>query len=457
MRVAIFLLFFGYAGAALAQVPEQRLPEKTRILFLLDGSGSMLAQWGSKLRIKAAKDLLTDFVDSLKVNTNLELALRVYGHQHERYLQRCDDSRLEVPFAKNNHQQITDRLKVIGPKGVTPIAHSLAQAAGDFPATGDARNIIIVITDGIESCDGDPCAVSLQLQRKGIFLKPFIIGIGMDKQFVDSFGCMGRFFDAENIGQFREALNQALNQSLGRTTVSVELLDEQGNPTEKDVNLSFLNSVTGISAFEFVHYRDERGRPDSVVVDPVITYDIVAGTVPPVVLKNVALEAGRHNVLRMKTPQGTLQVALPGHSEYPNGVSALIRRAGQPEVETVIQLPGEHRLLVGRYDVECLTLPRKYFKDVPVAHNQAQKLQLQHPGIVNVETTANGIASLYEIHSDGTQRWVCNLPGGRGSHTLTLQPGRYKVVYRSGKAKGSKFTQVKTVEVTSGSSGIVRF
>jgi hypothetical protein len=66
-----------------------------------------------------------------------------------------------------------------------------------------------------------------------------------------------------------------------------------------------------------------------------------------------------------------------------------------------------------------------YFKDVPVAHNQAQKLQLQQPGIVNVETTANGNAGLYEIHSDGRQCWVCNLPGGRGTQTLTFQPGRY--------------------------------
>ena len=82
-----------------AQKTQQSLPEKTRILFLLDGSGSMLAKWENTYRIVVAKKLLTDFVDSLRSDQNLELALRIYGHQYDRRLRRCDDTKLEAPFA----------------------------------------------------------------------------------------------------------------------------------------------------------------------------------------------------------------------------------------------------------------------------------------------------------------------------------------------------------------------
>ena len=173
-----------------AQKVQQKLPDKARILFLLDGSGSMLAEWEEGARIDAAKSLLTELVDSLKVNQNLELALRVYGHLYSRQAQNCKDSKLEVGFAKNNHQRIIERLKQIRPKGTTPIAYSLEQAANDFPTTKGYRNIVIIITDGIESCDGDPCNVSLALQRKGIFLKPFIIGIGLNKDYSKNFDCV---------------------------------------------------------------------------------------------------------------------------------------------------------------------------------------------------------------------------------------------------------------------------
>ena len=112
---------------------EQKPPERTRILFLLDGSGSMLAEWGPTLKINVAKRFLAQFVDSLRTDPDLELALRVYGHQYHRKYQRCDDSKLEVQFGKDNHTQLIQKLNQVNPQGTTPLAYSLEQAAGDFP------------------------------------------------------------------------------------------------------------------------------------------------------------------------------------------------------------------------------------------------------------------------------------------------------------------------------------
>jgi Ca-activated chloride channel family protein len=448
----LFLGIFILSASIFAQVPQQRLPEKTRILFLLDGSGSMLARWENTYRITVAKKLLSDFVDSLRTVYNLELALRIYGHQYDQKLKRCDDSRLETPFAPNNHDRIIGVLKNLGPKGNTPIAYSLEQAANDFPMDGKARNIIIIITDGIESCDGDPCAVSLQLQRKGIFLKPFIIGIGMDKKFEEQFGCMGSFYDAANISEFRRALNQALFQSLGKTTVSVELMDVNDLPNETNVNVSFINHFTQSSAFEFVHYLDHSGRPDSVEIDPVLSYDVIVNTIPQVRINDVGISAGKHNVLRIKSPQGDLAIKQAGYTEYKNGVLAIIRNPGSPDILTTMQIPGDLKLLVGNYDIECTTLPRRTFRGVRVEQSKTSELILEKPGVVNFLASSPGIGSLYELDENSVQRWFYNLDQNQVKNTMAIQPGKYKVVFRSVNARGSKFTTVRNFEVASGST-----
>ena len=452
VRISLFIASLWLLGPShsLAQVYEQALPRKTRILFLLDGSGSMYGPWENTTRIVAAKRLLTDLVDSLQVNPDLELALRVYGHQVDRRRQFCQDTKLEVPFSANNHGQIKAKILQIDPKGVTPIAYSLEQAASDFPQEQGVRNIIIIITDGIESCDGDPCAVSLALQRRNVFLKPFVIGLGMSAEYRDQFGCLGEFIDATRISDFRNALGRAIRSTLAKTTTSVELLDVNGRPTETDVNVTFINNFTQEPAYEFVHYRDAQGRPDSVEIDAVLSYDLVVNTIPPVIKRNVPLIPGRHNVLEVQAPQGYLQVVQPGYTEYGDGVEVLIREAGNPNLVHVMEVPERDKLLVGHYDLEILTTPKTYMRNVPIAQHETQRITLDAPGLLNVQTGANGIGSVYQVNDQGQQRWACNLDPEATRHTVPLQPGRYKLVYRSENAAGSKFTEIRKFTIRSG-------
>ncbi len=74
---------------------------KIRILFIFDGSNSMNAQWGNSSKITIAKQLMIQTIDSLKMLENVELALRMYGHQTRIApgRQDCSDTKLEVPFA----------------------------------------------------------------------------------------------------------------------------------------------------------------------------------------------------------------------------------------------------------------------------------------------------------------------------------------------------------------------
>ncbi|MEE4257210.1 MAG: VWA domain-containing protein, partial [Bacteroidales bacterium] len=199
----LFVLLFLFLLSSTAQAQGQQNSKAktvTRILFVFDASQSMYGRWQSDIKINIARKIMSKVLDSLQNYENLELALRVYGHQKHYPPQDCDDTRLEVPFGKDNFEMIKHRLNSLTPKGTTPIAHSLQKAGRDFPPCDNCRNIIILITDGIEECGGDPCEVSKELQRLGIILKPFVIGIG--RNFRDAFDCVGTYFDASSEKQF---------------------------------------------------------------------------------------------------------------------------------------------------------------------------------------------------------------------------------------------------------------
>ncbi|MEO7990701.1 MAG: VWA domain-containing protein [Chryseolinea sp.] len=450
--LAATLLFLTFDALSQSKV-QQKIPEKTRILFLFDGSGSMLESWGkvkNQTKISVAKSILSQLIDSLKQNSKLELALRVYGHRSPREVNNCKDTYLEVPFKTNNHDAIIAKLKEIRPKGVTPITYSLEQAANDFPTSPGYRNIVILITDGIESCGGDLCTTSRALQKKGIFLRPYIIGIGLQAE--KTLECAGKFIDADTPGKFHEVLNQAIEASFAKTTASVELLDATNQPTETNVNVTFANALTNVSMYEFVHFRDKQGKTDTVQIDPVVDYDIIVNTIPPVVQRNISIIIGKHNVISIAAPQGNLIVQQEGRKD--NNLSSVIRLKDKSGILNS-QLSNEtFRYLIGKYEVETLTLPRRIFQ-VDIEPNKTQTILLPSPGIVNFNTIATGYGSLYELKGDGAQEWVCNVNDRKPQFSLTLLPGRYKIVFRVKQSTGSKYTGFKTFTLKSGETAAV--
>jgi Ca-activated chloride channel homolog len=441
-----FVLVFCLPLITLSQQKVQQvMPAKTRILFVLDGSGSMEALWGgNESRMDIAKRILVDLIDSLRANPDLELALRVYGHRFTRQANNCEDSKLEVPFAKKNHNSIITKIQEIKPKGVTPITYSLLQAANDFPLNPGYRNVLILITDGIESCNADPCAASVELQRKGVFLRPFVIGLGISGGKV--LDCVGQYIDSQNSTTFNEVLNETIKTTFSKTTVSVELLNGAGQPTETNVNVGFVNTMTGASLYEFVHYLDKNGKPDSVVVDPVPGYDVVVNTLPQVKLKNVSLKSGSHNVVQVSVQQGSLIVKPEGRG---NAFNVLVRQARHTELLNQQRSGESVRYLSGDYEIETLTLPRRTFT-VTIEPEKLKTVTLPQPGLININTLVGGYGNIFEFTESGESKWVCSLNENESLHSFTLLPGKYKIAFRSKKSPGSKYTAIKNFEIKSG-------
>ena len=453
--IRIFLVisvFFLNAISTNAQfVKEKRL---TRILFIFDGSYSMNGTWQSGKKIDIAREILCRLVDSLEKTENIQMALRVYGHQYSYSpKQICTDSKLEVPFAKDNAKKIREKLFSIVPKGTTPIAYSLQMSGDDFPPCSYCKNIIVLITDGLEECNGDPCKIALMLQKKGITLKPYIIGIGLKMETRQAFECVGQFYDAYEEDDFEEGLEEVVKNALSQTTAQVNLLDIDKKPKETNVNMTFYDQNSGQLLFNTIHTLNQYGNPDTLFLEPSITYKIVVNTVPPVTAENIIIKPKVHNTISIPAPQGYLQVDVEKGNAY-KGDKFIIRKPNTIETINAQTFGQKEIYLVGKYQLEVLSLPRLYY-DIDIEQSKTTHIKIPEPGISNIIMPATGYGSLYVLRND-KQEWVCNLNNITRT-ALTLQPGNYRAIYRTGLAKEMDASVVKEFTVVPARSVVVQF
>lgn len=443
LRSIIFLILAFNALIASAQ-------QKTRILFLLDASGSMYAKMQSETRITTAKKLLLNMVDSLSRVPNVELGLRVFGHRSPTKAQDCRDTRLEVGFSPKNHGAMKETIDAIVPKGTTPIAYSLQEAAYDFPKEDGVRNVIILITDGIEECTGDPCAISEALQRQGVILKPFIIGMAPGEDFAKFFECVGRYFDASNESEFGRILGVVVSQAIQSTTAQVNLLDVFGRATESNVNMTFYDAKSGKIIYNYIHTMNDRGFPDTLTLDPSFVYEIQVHTLPPVFAQNIKIEPGRHNIIPIDAPQGSLNLKIEGVTAYPD-LKAVVRKSGQLQTLNAQIFNQTQLYLVGKYDLEILTVPRIYLNKISVDQSKITEIKIPQPGKLNLTGNSEYFGAIY-YYRNRKLEWVCDIDPKQKKQLITLQPGQYKLIYRARQATKTFLTLEKPFEITSGGS-----
>jgi len=418
----------------------------TRILFILDASNSMNLDWNNQTRMAAAKEVMIKSLDGLKNIPDLEIALRVYGHQSvvTNTYQDCQDTKLEVPFGPNNIDPIKLKIKGLQAKGATPIARSLEAAAADFPDTL-ARNFIILVTDGLESCDNDPCIIARKLKEKGVKVTPFVIGLGMDLSYLDKFVCIGSYSDAESKEAFSNVLSNVLNKALLNTTVQINLNTVQGKPLETDVSMFLYEAGTQNLKYTFVHTFNRKGLPDTLFLDPKIKYDLKVNTVPAVELKNIAIKPHTHNIIQVDAGQGQLKVT---SLKSPSGTkieTRILQNNGAPTLN-VQQLNDVQRYLVGSYQLEILTLPRTY-KEVKIDQSKVTAIDIVAPGQLTYTSGKGLVGQIFYERNPGQWEWVLDLKENQTTGSWNLQPGSYKIVYREKEQRSSAYTKEKKFNI----------
>ena len=181
------------------------------VLFMVDASGSMSQQLQGRMKMDIAKDAISSVLE--EIPDTIPMGLRAYGHKFDRDRsdqENCLETELLVPIEKGTKVRIIREVNKLQPRGHTPIAYSLSKAPEDFPHF-DAERIIILVSDGKETCGGDPIAVINDLKRRGFKFVVHTVGFDVDEEtrrqlkgIADASG--GKYMDAGSAQELGESL-----------------------------------------------------------------------------------------------------------------------------------------------------------------------------------------------------------------------------------------------------------
>ena len=211
MRKVLLVILIVFLGSAFAQKPSVQL--------ILDVSGSMWLNLESgDTKIDAAKTVLIDFIGGLP-SDSLNMGLRLYGATVSGIdPQSCTDSQLIIPIDGLDKGGLINTVQATDPKGGTPIVYALNEAIKDFDTVAnDAQKLIILVTDGAESCGEDLDVAVQAVKAAGIDLQ--VIGFGLAEKAANTFESTGAFANAMSALELATALQETTTVI---TTVVVE-------------------------------------------------------------------------------------------------------------------------------------------------------------------------------------------------------------------------------------------
>jgi Ca-activated chloride channel homolog len=180
------LLHFDSTVDVSIERPDETVNEptlkKAHYAILVDASGSMAAKVGNKTRMEAAKEAVMEFAE--QVPENATISLRVYGHKGSNKeadkTASCGSTEnlFNASFEEGAFQQALAEVK---PVGWTPIALGLQSVKEDIPENADDV-VVYVVSDGIETCNGDPVQEAKNLVSADIQAVVNIIGFDVDNE-----------------------------------------------------------------------------------------------------------------------------------------------------------------------------------------------------------------------------------------------------------------------------------
>jgi len=251
MRRIILVLCMMLLTAALhAQDDSSSSP----IIFIYDASGSMWGQIDGISKMEIATDVLSASINSLPQNQNVGLV--AYGHRQEG---DCRDVEFIIEMENNDKSLVTQTLSDIRPLGRTPLAYSATEVINTLREAGK-RATIILVTDGLESCDGNICEVVQAAKNEGIDFKLHIIGFGIQGEETTQLQCAanagdGQYYDAENAEALSSVMSLATEATVDKPDGNFSVYAiKNGEPIDAMVEAYEAGTDTRIEAART--YRD---------------------------------------------------------------------------------------------------------------------------------------------------------------------------------------------------------
>jgi len=196
---------------------------RENILIILDCSLSMEDKIKGRRKIDVAKEVINKVIAQLP--GDVYLGLRAYGHKKSQLksifgFDECEVSDLLVPIGTNNRGRISEALSGLDAIGWTPICYSIGQSVEyDFTALPGKKRIILV-SDGMETCNGSPCEFAIDLVKKDVDVAIDVIGFDLssDPEAISHLRCAalvtkGKFYTADDPEEFLRSLQDSFSVS----------------------------------------------------------------------------------------------------------------------------------------------------------------------------------------------------------------------------------------------------
>lgn len=241
------------------------------LVLLMDSSGSMRdPDSAGQPKIEAARTALDSMITGL--DPAEQVGFRVFGatvQGGENNPKACTDSQLVVPIGTDNRPALSAAVKDYQPKGDTPIGYALQQAAGDLGT--DGNRTITLVSDGLATCDEDPCEIAADIAGQGIDLTIHVVGFDVDTQARQQLECIasagrGTYYDADDTQSLTAALDRLATRAFKPFTIEgtpVQGTDTDNGAPELTPGGQYTDTLGAAEIPK--HYLVERTMPGSSI------------------------------------------------------------------------------------------------------------------------------------------------------------------------------------------------
>ncbi|WP_127104436.1 VWA domain-containing protein [Pararhodobacter zhoushanensis] len=206
------LLRFAASSLALAcavSAQAQTTPITPRTMIVMDGSGSMWGQIDGVPKLEIARSVVGEVLAGMAPDATLGLI--GYGHRRRG---DCSDIEVMVEPAAGTAGQISQAVNAMRFQGRTPLTDAVRRAAEALRYSEDPATVVLV-TDGIETCEADPCALGRELEASGVNFTAHVVGFGLSAEEGAQVACLadetgGQYFQADDAAALTRALTQTL-------------------------------------------------------------------------------------------------------------------------------------------------------------------------------------------------------------------------------------------------------
>ncbi|WP_420338323.1 vWA domain-containing protein [Roseibium sp.] len=243
----------------------------TDILFILDGSGSMWGQIDKIAKITTAKETLTKLIDD--VPDGARVGLMTYGTQSK---ESCVDFRTLNEIGASA-EAIKASIADIKPLGKTPMGMSLSVGIASLSKVEplDRQKAVVLISDGIETCDSDPCTSAAMAKYLGVNMKVHVVGFDVDQEAKAQLQCIanaggGQYFNADDTAGFNKAMEEVIEVAQAAPVVIAQVApaaaeEAPAEPEGPVITEFFREDFDGEVLSD--RFEIENENPDNYIVD----------------------------------------------------------------------------------------------------------------------------------------------------------------------------------------------